>query len=842
MTIEKSFQNSMDYIALQRKYFSLMQSSLISQAIALLKGGIFALFFGKKKRLLKAQKDTNKLLEKFNRIPETFVTVFDQDSYLYANIDIKDAIEAEQLTSALEHFILYGYEETKRGDRRIGNAFPLFNESDYLRVNPDVKAAIDHGGFKTAFEHFLLFGYSEFMGGLRGLTGTYPFEWTDELQRAIKKDFNEAAYLEANNDVDDAVTKGLFESGWDHFVKLGVNEVKRGERQILPSIPPFSECEYVQHNRDVFEALAEGSIISPFEHFLMYGMYEMLEGIRKSPKGSMYIYLTPKFSETIEEEIKSFEKKPLISVIMPVYNVDPQWIEKAIDSLEAQWYGFWELCIADDASTNEETLEFLKSVKNDKIKIEYLKQNQNISGASNSALALAEGEYIALMDNDDELTPDALYEVVKVINEYGAEFVYSDEDKLDMNGRFIDPHFKADFAPDMFLSQNYMSHLGVIKKSLVETVGGWEVGLEGSQDYDLYLKVLEKTEKVFHIPKVLYHWRKIPGSTASEFSGKSYAQEAGRKALENALERREIKAKAENGILPGTYRVRYTEAYDTKIQPLISIIIPFKDKPDLLKMCVGSIVKKSTYKNYEIIGISNNSEEIQTFETMDNLSKKFEKVRFYEYNQPFNYSAINNYAVNNYAKGKHIILLNNDIEIITSEWIETLLEFSERKDIGTVGAKLYYPNDTVQHAGVIIGIGGVAGHSHKYFDRSQGGYFSRLNIVQNVSAVTAACMMIKASIYREVGGLNEKDLQIAFNDVDFCLRVREKGYRNIFTPYCEAYHHESISRGAEDNPEKVKRFNKEIQYMENRHKEILNSGDPFYNVNLTLEHENFYCK
>ncbi|MEA1983255.1 MAG: glycosyltransferase family 2 protein, partial [Campylobacterota bacterium] len=522
-------------------------------------------------------------------------------------------------------------------------------------------------------------------------------------------------------------------------------------------------------------------------------------------------------------------------IVMPVYNVQVEWLKAAINSIESQWYKNWELCIADDKSTKEETLKFLKSLNNPKIKVIFLEKNRNISGASNEALKLATGEFVALMDNDDELTVDALFEVVKAINEKDAEFIYSDEDKLEMDKSFSEPHFKPDYAHDMLLSQNYISHLCIIKKELIERVGGWEEGVEGSQDYDLYLKVLEETQKVAHIDKVLYHWRKAPDSTATEFSKKSYAHSKGRVALQNALTRRGIKAKAVNGTYPGTYRVQY-EILDS---PLVSIIIPFKDKPELLDMCINSILEKSTYHHYEIIGISNNSEEKETFTMMNTLKAKDKRVSFYEYNVPFNYSRVNNHAVREYAKGEHILLLNNDIEIISPELIESMLEFSQQKEIACVGSKLYYPDDTIQHAGVILGIGGVAGHSHKYFDAKKPGYFSRLSIIQNLSAVTAACLMVKRSIYDELNGLDEENLSIAFNDVDFCLRALERGYRNLFTPYAKAYHHESISRGAEDNPQKVVRFNAEVTYMQKRHKKTLESGDRYYNKNLTLEFENF---
>lgn len=551
-----------------------------------------------------------------------------------------------------------------------------------------------------------------------------------------------------------------------------------------------------------------------------------------------YVFGEPTLTKEIKSELEKFSKKPLISIIMPVFNVDSKWLDRAVMSVKGQWYGNWELCIVDDKSTKPETRQYLDGINHPKIKVKRLEQNLNISGASNEAIGMAKGECLALLDNDDEITPDALYHVVKAINERGADFIYSDEDKIEVNGKFSTPHFKPDFSPDLLLSQNYISHFCVIKKSLIDKVGGFEEGLEGAQDYDLYLKVLEHTNNIVHIPKVLYHWRKIPGSTASEFGEKSYAQFAGKKALQNAVKRRGLSAEVEDGIFPGTYRVKYR----VEDNPLVSIIIPFKDKPELLQVCIDSILEKSSYDNYEIIAINNNSEEKQTFEMMKSLKEKDHRVYFYDYNFPFNYSAINNYAIKNHACGDHVVLLNNDIEIISPGWIEAMLEFSQRQDVGAVGAKLYYPNNTVQHAGVVIGVGGVAGHSHKYFDKNHHGYFSRLAIVQNLSAVTAACLMVKTSLYKELGGLNEVDLKVAFNDVDFCLRLREKGYLNIFTPYSEAYHYESISRGEEDDPVKVARFNHEVEYMMGKHEKILNEGDPYYNPNLTLEKEDFSLK
>jgi len=642
--------------------------------------------------------------------------------------------------------------------------------------------------------------------------------------RNPSKEFDTNFYLETYPDVRDTNINPLV-----HFIQY---ESQEG-RKISKTRRLIAVVKHAKNNPHHIEKFAK----DVQSHSLKYALNKVKSKVNvdKPLTAMRYQYVEPVFRVEIEKEMKGFCKKPLISIIMPVYNVDPKWLDLAIKSIENQWYENWELCIADDKSTKKETIKYLKNINHPKIKIKFLEKNLNISGASNEALTLAAGEYVALMDNDDEITPDALYKVVKAINETGAEFIYSDEDKLEMDGSFSDPHFKPDFAPDMFLSQNYISHLGVIKKSLMEKVGGFSIGLEGSQDYDLYLKVLEQTEKITHIPKVLYHWRKIPGSTAAEFSDKSYAQEAGLHSLQNAMKRRNIDAKAENGKYPGTYRIKYTIAGE----PLVSIVIPFKDKPELLTMCIGSILDKSTYKNFEIIGISNNSSEQATFDEMARLQKRDERVKFYEYNVSFNYSQINNYAVEKYVKGEHIILLNNDIEIITPSWIEEMLMFSQRDEIGCVGAKLYYPNDTIQHAGIAIGVLTLAGHSFRHLPRNTPGYMGRESVIQNVSAVTAACLMIKTTIFKALDGLNEENLKIAFNDVDFCLRVQEQGYKNILTPYCEAYHHESISRGAEDSPEKIARFNSEVAYMQKRHKKLLQKGDPYYNKNLTLDREDF---
>ncbi|SFV71241.1 Glycosyl transferase, group 2 family protein [hydrothermal vent metagenome] len=779
--------------------------------------------------------DSKGIEKKLSPIPKSFILCFKELEYVAANDDIRKSIEDKEFHTPLEHFVLYGYNEVKEGNRRIGTRFPFFDEEAYLKHNPILVMEIEEGNFSSGYEHFIYFGYKESIENKRAFVGKYPFAWNKVLKEKVYAYFDAFLYLEINPDVKEGIQKKQFVDAWEHFFLIGIEEIRKGERALHPNIGKQSEHLYAKNNQDIWDNTLYPNITTPFEHFLAYGYEEILAGRRELKPINEYTYTAVLMNILIQKEIARFKYTPLISIVMPVYNVEVRWLKLAIASLDKQWYKNWELCIADDGSTNQETLSYLKSLKHTQIKIFYLEKNLNISGASNMALTLARGEYIGLMDNDDTLSCDALYEMLKVLNTKKVDFIYSDEDKLNAEGKHCDPHFKADYAPDMFLSQNYISHFTVIKKSLIDEVGGWTLGLEGSQDYDLYLKVLELTDKIIHIPKVLYHWRKVEGSTAVNFSDKSYAQEAGQKALANALLRRKIDAKVETGKYTGTYRIKYA----IKGNPLISIIIPFKDKPELLKVCIESVLSCSSYQNYEIIALSNNSHEIETFELMKSLSKKDKRVSFYEYNIAFNYAKINNYAVETYAKGEHILLLNNDIEIISKNWIESMLEFSQRENIGAVGAKLYYEDDTIQHAGVSMGVLTLTGHNFRHLPRDATAYMGREGVIQNVSAVTAACLMVKKELYTFVEGMNEESLKIAFNDIDFCLRLREKGYLNLFTPYAELYHYESRTRGYEDTPKKLKRFKTEVEYMQERHIKILEEGDPYYNKNFSLENEDF---
>ncbi len=541
----------------------------------------------------------------------------------------------------------------------------------------------------------------------------------------------------------------------------------------------------------------------------------------------------------IKRDLEDLEYKPLISIVMPVYNVDVKWIKEAVKSVKKQIYTNWELCIADDASTDPELKKYLKNISKDsRIKVTFRKKNGHISEASNSALELAEGEFIALMDNDDIIHPHALAEVVKLLNEKpDTDFIYSDEDKIDMTGKRVEPFFKPDWSPDLFMSTNYMSHLSVIRKELIDKVGGFRKGYEGSQDYDLFLRIVEKTNRIEHIPDVLYSWRKIPGSTASEYSDKVYAQDTTIKALQDSLKRKNLKGDVYQGLFPGSFRVKY----NIKGNPLVSIIIPTLEKYEYLERCLSSILEKTTYDNFEIIIVDTGSKEQRVLEYYE-LLKQDKRIKIPIWKERFNYSGVNNFGVK-HAKGQYLLLLNNDTEIISPNWIEGMLEHAQRKEVGAVGVKLLYPNNTIQHAGVILGINGgtgkgVAGHAFKYFPREIQGFPVQKDIIKNYSAVTAACLMIDRKKYEEVRGLEEK-FRIAFNDVDFCLKLLKKGYYNVYTPYVELYHHESISVGTpesktRDNDE----FSKEIDLMYKKwEKNLLN--DPFYNKNLSLKSEDF---
>jgi GT2 family glycosyltransferase len=531
-----------------------------------------------------------------------------------------------------------------------------------------------------------------------------------------------------------------------------------------------------------------------------------------------------------------------ISVVLPVYDTPKEWLADAVGSVIKQSYPHWELLIINDGSTKTETKDALNSLEHPQIKVISFVRNSGISAATSHGIDAASGDYIAFLDHDDILSPSALATVAAEITSSDADILYTDENifgEIPPNvekGYFGQPHLKPDYSPELLLSHNYITHLLVVRQKLLDVVGGPRSEFDGAQDYDLVLRLTEKTDKVAHIPKPLYHWRQSAQSTALDSAAKPAAHGRAQKALEQALSRRAIRGRVLTANRPHYFRVQH----EITGQPLVSIIIPFRDQPRLLFECIDALNRCTRYQNYEVIGIDNNSEDELTMEFMARLPNQL-RVRFHRFSGPFNFSEIVNYGVEQ-ANGEHIVLLNNDIQVINNDWLEAMLEHSQRRAIGAVGAKLYYPDNTIQHAGIIVGIGGYAGHSHKHRAGNDPGYFNRLNVVQNVSAVTGAMLMCKKSIYEKVGGFDAENFAIAGNDVDFCLRLAEMGLRNVFTPYAMAYHAESVSRGYEDDPEKVARFDAEKQRFRVRHAGILQAGDPYYNPNLRLDTEGFDIK
>jgi len=542
----------------------------------------------------------------------------------------------------------------------------------------------------------------------------------------------------------------------------------------------------------------------------------------------------------LKNNIVRFKLKPLISIIMPVYNVEKEWLDKAILSVVNQIYPYWELCVVDDASTEAHIKKSIERWKNrdTRIIVKYLEENKGISVASNEAISLSKGEYVGFLDHDDELAPNALYEVVKLLNEHPeADMIYSDEDKIDANERRLGPYFKPEWSPDLFLSHMYTCHFSVYRKEIVNKIDGFRQGYEGGQDYDLALRITEQTNSIFHIPKILYHWRMLKNSTALRAKSKDYAHISSYNAIKDAIERRGEKAVIERvkGLV-GNYRVHYF----TKTNSKVTIIIPTKDQVKILNRCLKSIFNTTNYENYEVLVIDNNSNESGTFKLFDYWKdKEPDKFRVERHKTPFNFSKINNYAAE-IARGNLLLFLNNDVKIITENWLDEMVGQAERKSIGAVGTMLLYSNNTVQHAGVILGIGGVAGHAFRNFPASHTGFCGRMVVISNYSAVTAACMMVRREVFEDVGRFDE-DLPIAFNDVDFCIKVREKGYYNVFLPHVRLYHYESSSRGYEDTPEKMKRYKRDVKYMQEKWGDLL-LHDPFYSPNLTLKREDFSLK
>ena len=548
----------------------------------------------------------------------------------------------------------------------------------------------------------------------------------------------------------------------------------------------------------------------------------------------------PGSAELQRQRKTEFALQPKFSLVVPLYKTNQEYLRQLIASVQSQTYGNWELCLSDGSGAESPLREALEQYRQGDGRIRVISSPEplQISQNTNRAILEATGDFIAFADHDDVLTENALFECVKAFNENPAlEVFYSDEDKMTMDGnKFFQPHFKPDFNLDLLCSVNYICHLFVVSRQLVEKVGILRPEYDGAQDYDFIFRCVEATDQICHIPKILYHWRSHEQSTSENPESKRYAFEAGQRAVQAHYDRIGVNAQVLQGEYLGLYRTRFLRERD----PLISIIIPNKDHIDDLKRCMDSIEAKSTYRNYEYVIVENNSTQEETFAYYKELEETNPKAHVFYWDGPFNYSAINNFGAER-AKGEYLLLLNNDTEIINPDCLEELLGYCMREDVGIVGARLYYEDDTIQHAGVVLGFGGIAGHCFVQQPRSSTGYCHRIICAQDYSAVTAACLMVSKSLFDQVGGLSE-DLQVAFNDIDFCLKVRDQGKLVVYNPYAQLYHYESKSRGLEDTPEKLARFNKEIATLEQHWPDIFRRPDPYYNPNLTLDSQDFSLK
>ena len=554
------------------------------------------------------------------------------------------------------------------------------------------------------------------------------------------------------------------------------------------------------------------------------------------PYGPWYEAYVPDEAALEKQRHHHFEYSPLISVAVPAYRTPEKFLAQMIDSLLAQTYGNWELCIAngspEDSAMKKVLEEYTK--KDSRIRVSELTENKGIAGNTNAALEMAQGEFVGLLDHDDLLAPNALYEIVRALDEdRNLDAVYTDEDKVTTElDEHFQPHLKPDFNLDLLRSNNYICHFFVVRRSIVQKVGGFCQEFDGAQDHDFIFRCIETAEKVGHIPEILYHWRTHKASTADNPASKMYAFDAGKRAIEAHLKRTGTEGIVSHTPDLGFFRVKYP----VQGQPLVSVIIPNKDEKETLKACIDSIREKTEYPNYEIIIVENNSTTDEIFQYYKELSQD-PRIRLLRWKKEFNYSAINNYGVR-HANGEYLLFLNNDVTVITPGWIKELLGVCQRPEVGVAGVKLIYPDNTIQHAGCVIGLGGIAGHMFVDMPANRTGYLHKASILQDMSAVTAACMMMKRTAFEEAGGFTEK-LSVAFNDVDLCLKVRKNHKLIVYDPYVQLYHMESKPRGAEDNKEKVRRFQEEIEYMRCQWIDILKKGDPYYNKNLSLTKWNY---
>lgn len=595
----------------------------------------------------------------------------------------------------------------------------------------------------------------------------------------------------------------------------------------------------------MFRKLSPYTIRKGFRYMKHYGLKEFWIRLHERfepeevPYGPWYRAYIPT-EETLETQRKQkFDYSPLISIAVPAYQTPVEFLRQMIESLIVQTYSNWELCIVNASPDNEEMQKVLAeySAGDSRVRFCNLKENLGIAENTNRAFAMTKGEFVGLLDHDDLLAPNALYEIVKILQDHPqADALYTDEDKVTTElDEHFQPHLKPDFNLDLLRSNNYICHFFVVRKSIVEKAGGFRKEFDGAQDYDFIFRCTENAGEVLHVPEILYHWRTHKASTADNPASKMYAFEAGKRAIEAHLERTGTEGEVSHTQDLGFYRVKYS----VQGQPLVSVIIPNKDEKETLQTCLEMLEKNTGYQNFEIIIVENNSTTDEIFRYYKELSGN-RKIHLLRWGKEFNYSAINNFAVA-HAKGEYLLFLNNDVKSINSDWLEEMLGVCQRPEVGGVGAKLIYPDNTIQHAGCVIGMGGIAGHMFVDMPADRTGYLHKASLLQDMSAVTAACLLMKKEVFEQAGGFTE-ELAVAFNDVDLCLKVRKNGYLIVYDPYVKLYHMESKTRGAEDSKEKVRRFQTEIEYMRCHWIDILKNGDPCYNKNLSLTKWNYSLK
>ena len=732
------------------------------------------------------------------------------------------------------HYIDFGRHE----NRRINS---LENE-EYLKLKKDSKFDIDF--YKNSYEdlknqnndfdfilHYIRHGKSENRNlKFKKIKNNLKEDSSAHIENCTGN-INISKYLEANKDIADAINTGNFKSGSEHFLRYGKNEIENGKRKLYVELPYFNVNDYLRERIDVREAIDTGEYTgSIFEHYLAFGANELLKDLLANQahiKNPYESWLNVNaFNDTkktfLSKQNRELAYKPLISIIIPVFNPPLKFLKQAIESVQSQIYTNWEICIADDASCDTRVRPFLENLisNNKNIRVIFREKNGHISQATNSAAKLAQGEYVLFLDQDDILSQDALIEILIALNNNNdVDLLYTDDDKIDTEGNRFAPQFKPDWSPELLLSYMYMGHILCAKKSLFFAVGGFHKGLEGSQDYDCALRMSEKAKNIIHIPKILYHWRVLPGSTAAGGNEKDYSFDAGIRAVQGFLDRGKINGKAfqpdwalKNG--NGIYSIDFPDEGQS-----VAIIIPTKNQKKLLKQCLDSL-DKTTYKNYKIYIIDNDSDEQDTRIYLKNIDHTVLKIS--SPNGKFNFSYINNQAAKR-VNEELILFLNNDTEVIEPKWLSQMVGYIQFNNVGSVGAKLIFPNEKIQHAGILHGMShGFPAPAFKLHDRNNGGYLNYANVSRNYMAVTAACMLTKRELFFDIGAFNETDYAVAYNDVDYGFRLIKKGLRNVYCPSAILYHHEGASRGHGDKPTEEANYIRQYSQLE----------DKYYNPNL----------